>query len=102
MNNLKKEKIYVSILINNAAIDSKINNKGKFENKNRIENLSLLDWNKQIEVGLTGAMLCSKFFGSEMAIPNVFSILSRIVLRFLNIFSFVSGLKIDFCLFSKY
>ena len=67
MNKLKKEKIYVSILINNAAIDSKINNKGKFENKNRIENLSLFDWNKQLEVGLTGAMLCSKYFGSEMA-----------------------------------
>ena len=67
LNNLKKEKIYVSILINNAAIDSKINNKGKFENKNRIENLSLFDWNKQLEVGLTGAMLCSKYFGSEMA-----------------------------------
>ena len=65
--NLKKEKIYVSILINNAAIDPKINNKGKFKNNNRIENLSLFDWNKQIEVGLTGAMLCSKYFGSEMA-----------------------------------
>ena len=67
LNNLKKEKIYVSILINNAAIDPKINNKGKFKNNNRIENLSLFDWNKQIEVGLTGAMLCSKYFGSEMA-----------------------------------
>ena len=70
LNNLKKEKIYVSILINNAAIDSKINNKGEFENKNRIENLPLFDWNKQLEVGLTGAMLCSKYFGSEMAKKN--------------------------------
>ena len=67
LKSLKKEKICISILVNNAAIDSKINNKGRFKNKNRIENLSLLDWNKQLEVGLTGAMLCSKHFGSEMA-----------------------------------
>ena len=70
LNSLKKEKIYINILINNAAIDSKINSKGKFENKNRIENLSLIDWNKQLEVGLTGAMLCSKYFGSAMAKKN--------------------------------
>ena len=57
-------------MLNNAAIDSKINSKGKFENKNRIENLSLIDWNKQLEVGLTGAMLCSKYFGSVMAKKN--------------------------------
>ena len=78
LNNLKKEKIYVSILINNAAIDSKINNKGEFENKNRIENLPLFDWNKPLDVGLTGAMLCSKYFGSEMAKKNTGGIILNI------------------------
>jgi len=66
LNALKKKKIKVNILINNAAIDSKINLRGKFQKKNRIENLVLSDWNNQLEVGLTGAMLCSKYFGFEM------------------------------------
>ncbi len=66
LNILKKKKISVSILINNAAIDPKISSEGKFKNKHRIENLMLSDWNNQLEVGLTGAMLCSKYFGFEM------------------------------------
>jgi len=33
----------------------------------RLENFSLDRWNLEISVGLTGAYLCSKFFGSAMA-----------------------------------
>ena len=56
----------VDILINNAAIDSKVEKKSSLE-FSRLENFSLLQWNKEIEVGLTGAFLCSKVFGSHFA-----------------------------------
>ena len=52
----------VDNLINNAAIDAKI----KTGKNIKFENLKLEQWNKEISVGLTGTMLCSKIFGSEM------------------------------------
>lgn len=65
--NLKKSNIRIDILINNAAIDPKVvKNKGLIENT-RIENFSVEQWNLEISVGLTGAMLCSKVFGRAMA-----------------------------------
>jgi NAD(P)-dependent dehydrogenase (short-subunit alcohol dehydrogenase family) len=33
----------------------------------RVESLTLDDWNHKISVGLTGAFICSKSFGSKMA-----------------------------------
>ena len=55
----------VHILINNAAVNP------KYENLtlpgNRLENMTLKDWNFQIGVGLTGAFLCSKYLGQKMA-----------------------------------
>ena len=63
---LKKKKIKIKILINNAAIDSKIDKKNNFSNNFELEKFSLDVWNKEIQVGLTGAMLCSKVFGNEM------------------------------------
>jgi len=63
---LKKIKIKIKILINNAAIDSKVNKNNNFSNNFKFENFSLEMWNKEIQVGLTGAMLCSKIFGREM------------------------------------
>jgi NAD(P)-dependent dehydrogenase (short-subunit alcohol dehydrogenase family) len=56
----------VDILVNNAAIDPKVNDHGMGEGS-RLENFSLDEWNFQIEIGLTGAFLCSRVFGSEMA-----------------------------------
>jgi NAD(P)-dependent dehydrogenase (short-subunit alcohol dehydrogenase family) len=58
--------VNVDILINNAAIDPKVN-KNSIVETSRLENFSLDDWNFQLNVGLTGAMLCSKIFGSAMA-----------------------------------
>jgi len=56
----------IDILINNAAVDPKVEiNKGK--NLSRLENLSTDQWNYELNIGLTGAMLCSKIFGSEMS-----------------------------------
>ena len=57
---------YPDILINNAAIDPKFEKSSKV-NKSRLENFDLNQWNLEISVGLTGAMLCSKIFGYEMA-----------------------------------
>ena len=59
---IKKTNGIVYNLINNAAIDAKI--KGS---KNKLfENFYLEEWNKEVNVGLTGAMLCCKIFGKEM------------------------------------
>ena len=60
---------YPNILINNAAIDPKFEKNSKL-NKSRLENFELNQWNLEISVGLTGAMLCSKIFGIEMAKCN--------------------------------
>ena len=56
----------IGILINNAAIDPKVINNNIVETS-RLENFILDDWNSQLNVGLTGAMLCSKIFGAAMA-----------------------------------
>jgi NAD(P)-dependent dehydrogenase (short-subunit alcohol dehydrogenase family) len=79
---LEKKKKKIQILINNAAIDSKVNKKSKFLKSFKFENFNLNDWNKEISVGLTGAMLCSRIFGSAMkqggVILNIASDLSVI------------------------
>jgi NAD(P)-dependent dehydrogenase (short-subunit alcohol dehydrogenase family) len=56
----------VDVLVNNAAIDPKVNSE-KILETSRLENIDLSDWNKQIDVGLTGAFLCCQTFGSAMA-----------------------------------
>lgn len=63
---LKNDGINVDILINNAAIDPKVKKDSVVETS-RLENISVEDWDFQLGVGLTGAMLCSKVFGTEMA-----------------------------------
>ena len=62
LNNYKS----VDILINNAALDPKVK---ILDNKklSRLEYFSVEQWNLEISVGLTSAMLCSKIFGYEMA-----------------------------------
>ena len=82
-NKLKKKKINVEVLIDNAAIDSKVK-KRVSKNSNSFENFSLREWEKQISVGLTGSMLCSQVFGTLMSkrkkgvILNIASDLSAI------------------------
>ena len=56
----------IDILINNAAIDPKVEAKSE-KNLSRLENFQIDQWNLELSVGLTGAMLCSKIFGYEMA-----------------------------------
>lgn len=56
----------VDILVNNAAIDPKVNADSLVETS-RLEHFPLEQWEFQIRVGLTGAMLCSQVFGGWMA-----------------------------------
>ncbi len=56
----------IDALINNAAIDPKVG-KNNEENLSRLENFSVNQWNLELSVGLTGAMLCSKIFGHHMS-----------------------------------
>lgn len=65
-NELEKDDIFIDILINNAAIDPKVNINNDIETS-RLENFELLDWDFQLKVGLTGAMICAQVFGSIMA-----------------------------------
>mgnify|MGYP001251551824 CR=1 FL=1 len=60
----------IDILINNAAIDPKVN-KGKSSlSSSRLESFDLDNWNNEISVGLTGAFVCSKIFGSMMSLDG--------------------------------
>lgn len=56
----------VDILINNAANNPKVETNSKKE-FSRLENFPIDIWNADIAVGLTGAFLCSRVFGSIMA-----------------------------------
>lgn len=64
--NLISNNINVDILINNAALNPKVNKDLNTNNPTKFENLSKIQWEKEIEVGLTGAFLCSQIFGLEM------------------------------------
>jgi NAD(P)-dependent dehydrogenase (short-subunit alcohol dehydrogenase family) len=57
----------VDILINNAALNPKMIEKGE----NRFEEFSLHRWNQSINVNLTGAFLCSQVFINKMVRENV-------------------------------
>lgn len=54
-------------LINNASIDPKFDRDAGKTPKTRFEAFPAGQWDKELRVGLTGAFLCSKIFGSEMA-----------------------------------
>jgi len=56
----------VDILINNAAINPKVELSGGLTNSSRLENFDVSDWNQQVSVGLTGAILCSQIFGESI------------------------------------
>jgi NAD(P)-dependent dehydrogenase (short-subunit alcohol dehydrogenase family) len=56
----------VHVLVNNAAIDPKVGGEGLIE-ASRLENFPLEQWRFQVDVGLTGAFICSQVFGACMA-----------------------------------
>ena len=57
----------VDILINNAAIDPKMDKGASAVNFSRLEYFPLEQWDLEIAVGLTGAFLCAQVFGDLMA-----------------------------------
>ena len=56
-----------SILINNAAIDAKVDAEISGLETSRLENFSMTQWQLEMDVGLKGALICSQVFGVEMA-----------------------------------
>lgn len=58
----------IDILINNASINPQF--LGKKINFQKVENFSINNWNKEINVGLTGALICSKYIGPIMKKNN--------------------------------
>ncbi len=57
----------IDILINNAAIDPKMTKEKEVDASSRFENFDIDQWNLELNVGLSGAFLCSQIFGSKMA-----------------------------------
>ena len=67
INQLSSQGIEIDILINNAALDPKVSGKKGLENGSRLENFSVSSFEKEVDVGLIGAILCCKHFGRQMA-----------------------------------
>ena len=57
----------VGVLVNNAAIDPKVDSEGGGREMSRFEHFPLDQWEDQIRVGLTGAFVCCQVFGTAMA-----------------------------------
>jgi len=64
--NLKKAKIFVNCLVNNADINPKMINYSK-KASSSIEKYDLKKLNNEISVGIVGTFICCKVFGTEMA-----------------------------------
>jgi NAD(P)-dependent dehydrogenase (short-subunit alcohol dehydrogenase family) len=64
---LGQEGVLIDILINNAAIDPKVQGEQGVVETSRLENFPLAQWELQVAVGLSGAFICSQVFGSTMA-----------------------------------
>lgn len=65
--NMRAENGGIDILVNNAAVDPKVEDQRGIADSSRLEALPLSEWNRQLAVGLTGAFLCSRVFGARMA-----------------------------------
>ena len=61
--------VHIDGLVNNAANNPKVEANGITENS-RLENFSITDWDADILVGLTGAFLCTKYFGAAIALQG--------------------------------
>ena len=68
--NLHNQDLRVDILVNNAAIDPKVEGDRGILETSRLEYFPVEQWNLQLAVGMTGAFLCSKIFGGAMALDG--------------------------------
>ncbi len=58
----------IDILVNNAARNPQVGAASDAtQHWSRLENFPLAEWNGDIAIGLTGALVCSQVFGAEMA-----------------------------------
>lgn len=67
----------VDVLINNAAINPKMNNLKANKKSGMVENYKIDELRKELEVNLIGSFICSKIFGSSMA-KNKYGIILNI------------------------
>lgn len=56
----------IDILVNNAAINDKFENPELAADLSKFENYPLENWNKSLNVNITGTFLCCQVFGKEM------------------------------------
>lgn len=63
---LDDEGVQVDALVNNAAVDAPVT-AGGLAGSERLETFPVERWQAEFAVGLTGAFLCSREFGSRMA-----------------------------------
>lgn len=63
---LISKSININVLVNNAAVDFKIQNSESISTNGRLEEFSCDQWDYEINVGLRGAFLTSKIFGTQM------------------------------------
>lgn len=83
-NQIEKKYRGVDVLINNAANNPKLDF-GTSIGFSKFEDFSLEQWNDDIAVGITGAMICTKVFGTHMAergkgsIINIGSVYSDLI-----------------------
>tara|TARA_B100001996_G_C18578387_1_gene561257 strand:+ start:62 stop:889 length:828 start_codon:yes stop_codon:yes gene_type:complete len=83
---IKKLKKAVHILINNAAVDYKIDSRHlNLIKKTHLESFDINIWKKDIDVGLLGSLICTKIFGNEMAKNNY-----GVILNIASDLSFIS------------
>ncbi|WP_445781454.1 SDR family oxidoreductase [Shewanella sp.] len=68
----------VDVLVNNAAIDPRVQGDLGVLETSRLENFPLDQWESQLAVGLTGAFLCSQVFGTAMARDGVGGVILNI------------------------
>tara|TARA_A100001388_G_C28766566_1_gene501063 strand:+ start:1878 stop:2699 length:822 start_codon:yes stop_codon:yes gene_type:complete len=65
LNYLKNNNKPINALINNAARNPGVSNKG-LKSSNRLEEFSLNEWQLDLDVSLKGSFLCTKYFGNYM------------------------------------
>jgi len=63
-NTIVKELGVITGLVNNAAVNAMVEK--DFSGFTRLEDFSVEQWTNELQVGLTGAMLCTKIFGKYM------------------------------------
>ena len=56
-------------LVNNAAINPSVTDDGKI-NFHRLEDFNMESWDKELSVGITGAFICVKHYGSKIALNS--------------------------------